>query len=61
MYPHFLYKLARERQAEFRREAEMERNARKAETIKSNGVRRMLSTSPIFIFVVIVLVRFLLV
>ena len=61
MHPYFLDQLARERQAEFRREAEMERKARKAETRKPNGVRRMLSTSPIFIIIVFVLVRFLLV
>ena len=60
MHPHFLYKLARERQAEFRREAEMDRKARQAETRKPNDVRWMLSISPIFIIVVIVLVRFIL-
>ena len=61
MNDYFLYHPAQERQAEFRREAEMNRKARQAETSKPNRVRRMLSTSSIFIILVIVLVRFLLV
>jgi len=57
MNPYFLDQLARERQAEFRREAEMERKARKAETGTSTATRRMVSMSPVLVVLTVLLVK----
>jgi hypothetical protein len=59
MNHHFIYHLARERQAEFLREAEMERMARKGITRKPIAARWKPSFVPALIFVIMILMEFL--
>jgi hypothetical protein len=59
MNHHFLSQLARERQAEFLREAEMERQARKANAGKLIATKWKLSFATILAIVIIILMEFL--